>query len=365
MSSLDSTLPTLRSTIDQATRAAVDRSCAPTSENILLAPFTQAAYQATASGKRFRAICAYIGAAVASGSALGHIQFEDLAAAVELYQASALVHDDVIDHADTRRGAPTPHLNFAQMHRQNGWLGDDEDFGEASAILLGDLLFSAAEAAMVRFVSTLPSPRASVVMDRYTLMHTEVAIGQYLDVLAEQRPIHADADDAFSLPEILEVVRLKSARYSVVHPVALGALAVGAGLDLIAGLEATLMPWGTAFQLRDDDLGLFGDPQVTGKPAGDDLLEGKRTALMAITWANSSPTERHVLADAFNSDRQRRVEMVDSVREIVSARGREDHELFIEQLVHEGAAAVPTADLTPDSVALLHSLGDLLTRRHA
>ena len=228
MSSLVSTLSALRSTIDHATHTAIERTCTVASDNDLLLPFTQAAIQAATSGKRFRAICAYIGAAVASGAELGHIQFEDLAAAVELYQASALVHDDVIDHADTRRGAPTPHISFAQLHRDNAWLSDSDDFGNASAILLGDLLFSAAEAAMVRFVSTLPTPRASVVMDRYALMHTEVAIGQHLDVLGEQRPVDCNDDNAFPLEEVLNVVRLKSARYSVVHPVALGALSVGA-----------------------------------------------------------------------------------------------------------------------------------------
>lgn len=365
MSSFASTLPPLRATIDRATQAAVERTCAASFNNATLTPFTQAAFQASASGKRFRAICTYIGAAVASGNALGHIQFEDLAAAVELYQASALVHDDVIDHADTRRGAPTPHVSFSHMHERQAWLGDSHDFGRASAILLGDLLFSAAEAAMVRFTSTLPSPRAAVVMERYTLMHTEVAIGQYLDVLAEQHPITADDDDAFLLADILEVVRLKSARYSVVHPVILGALAVGAGLELTTALEATLLPWGTAFQLRDDDLGLFGDPEVTGKPAGDDLLEGKRTALMAFTWSNSSPTERHVLSEAFNSSRERRVELVDTVREIVSSRGRSAHESFIDELVDKGAAAVPSSELSPASIELLDALGELLTRRHA
>lgn len=364
MSSLASHLPALRSTIDRATQEAIERTCAH-STNTLAVPLTAAARQACALGKRFRAICAYIGAAIASETELGHIQFEDLAAGVELYQASALVHDDVIDHADTRRGVPTPHIAFTQHHRSQKWLADPSDFGQAGAILLGDLLFSAAESSMVRFASTLPSPRDAVVMDRYALMHTEVAIGQFLDVVAEQRPVSINDDTAFSLENILEVVRLKSARYSVVHPVVLGALGAGAGFDLVTALESTLLPWGIAFQLRDDELGVFGDPQVTGKPAGDDLIEGKRTALMALTWQRASDAEREVLTRAFNSPREERILMVDAVRDIVSARGQAPHETYIAQLVDEGTDAMREASFDSMTNDLLTDLGDLLTRRRA
>lgn len=364
MTSLALHLPALRSTIDQATRDAIERTCSVGMTDHVR-PFSSAALQACASGKRFRAICAYIGAAIASGTELGHIQLEDLAAGLELYQASALVHDDVIDHADTRRGAPTPHISFTKYHQHSGWLGDSTDFGHAAAILLGDLLFSAAESSMVRFASTLPSPRDAVVMDRYSLMHTEVAIGQYLDVVAEQRPLDRADDSAFNLENIIEIVRLKSARYSVVHPAVLGALAAGASFDFIAALEATLLPWGIAFQLRDDDLGLFGDPEVTGKPAGDDFIEGKRTILMALTWAQASPAERQILVDAFNSSREHRAGIVDDVRAIVEVRGRGEHEGYISRLVNEGADAMREAALPPHSHELLTDLGELLTRRHS
>lgn len=364
MSSLVSQLPALRSTIDHATHDAIERTCASVTSD-LATPFIAAALQSCASGKRFRAICAYIGASVASETELGHIQFEDLAAGLELYQASALVHDDVIDHADTRRGLTTPHISFAEHHQTCQWLGNSIDFGEAAAILLGDLLFSAAESALVRFASTLPSPRDAVVMDRYALMHTEVAIGQYLDVVTEQKPLSITDDAAFDLDSILEVVRLKSARYSVVHPVALGALAAGASFDLVTALEASLLPWGIAFQLRDDDLGLFGDPQFTGKPAGDDLIEGKRTVLMALTWANASQAERKVMTRAFNSPRDERALMVDEMREIVSSCGRHEHEDYITRLLEEGAEAMCQSSFSPMANELLTDLGDLLTRRRA
>lgn len=366
MSELATTLPALRERIEAATSAALERSLAlGSTEDSQL--FLAAARHSIDSGKRFRAIGAHIGASIASNTPLADVRLDDLGAALELYQASALAHDDVIDHAATRRGAPTPHRAFGAEHAAQSWLGSSEQFGEAAAILLGDLLFSAAEEAIQRYVDTLPRHVAHAVLQRYTQMHTEVAIGQYLDVRAEQTPLNPDDPHCMKAQTVNEIVRLKSARYSVVHPLLLGATACEAPEQFLQDLEAVVHPWGMAFQFRDDVLGVFGDPSETGKPAGDDIIEGKRTLLLTLTWANASPPERAFIAHAFNKPRSERAAYVPDLREIIENRAMLLHEGAIASLVIEGNAALETLsrnhDLPERSVAMLKELGEVLTRR--
>lgn len=368
MTELAKHLPALRERIDAASLAALHRAldlnvALPEAQELL-----DAAQRAVESGKRFRAIGAYIGAAVGTDSALGVIDtIDDLAASLELYQASALAHDDVIDHADTRRGAPTPHRVFAALHEQNSWLGDADQFGEAAAILLGDLLFSAAEDAMHRCATSLPALRGPQVAARYARMHAEVALGQYLDVRAEQTRLDPHDEHAIDAEIITEVVRLKSARYSVVHPMLLGATAVGASRDLLATLKSIVHPWGMAFQYRDDVLGVFGDPAVTGKPAGDDLIEGKRTLLLSLTWKHATPVERQFLCDALSYPRAQRAAYMEDLRDIIDHRGTQAHETTIAHLVAQGNDALSEAQerhlISSESAALLSDLGEILTSR--
>lgn len=370
MSELAEHLPLLRERIDAATSAALQRAC----DLDIHLPYAQelfdAAQTSISSGKRFRAIGAYIGAAIASNTELGAADvIDDLAAALELYQASALVHDDVIDHADTRRGLPTPHRTFAALHQDNSWLGNNEQFGQAAAILLGDLLFSAAEDAAQRCATSLPSPRGGQVLARYTRMHTEVAAGQYLDVRAEQTSLDPKDSEALPAEVIQEVIRLKSARYSVVHPMLLGAAAMGASRELLSTIESIIHPWGMAFQMRDDVLGVFGDPDVTGKPAGDDLIEGKRTYLLHLTWKNATLEEREFIASALSAPTHERAEHVPELRDIISRRGSADHEDAIAALVEEGHCALQAAEkrgeISLASADILRELGAILTARKA
>lgn len=367
--SLASELPTLRARINDSCNRALERSTAVATHIRPAQELTTNAYQAIASGKRFRAIGAYIGAAVTTDTTLGAHDLDDLAAALELYQASALAHDDVIDHADTRRGSPTPHRIFEHLHTERAWLSNPQEFGQASAILLGDLLFSAAEASIHRFCSTIPTHYANSVYERYATMHTEVAIGQYLDVRAEQLPLDPADNNALDEHTITEVVRLKSARYSVVHPVLLGAQTVGATPDLRHALEAIVHPWGMAFQYRDDVLGVFGNPEVTGKPAGDDLIEGKRTLLLALTWQHGDATQRRHIAHLFNAPPHARHEYVGDLRDIISQSGLRHMENTITDLVAQGTNAlehaVTTGLISDQSAGILSELGDILTKRSA
>ncbi len=334
--------------------------------------FTRTVGAAVSGGKRMRGYLAVVGWTLATGTPppaappgpRDDDPLDALAAALELYQASALVHDDVIDHADTRRGRPTTHVALAAYHRARGWAGSPDGFGTAGAILAGDVLLSAADHALARACAHLPPASAAAVMERFTAMHAEVAVGQYLDVRAEQAPLDPAEASSASASAALEVARLKSARYSVVHPAALGALAGGGGAALVRAVEEVLEPWGLAFQLRDDDLGVFGDPAVTGKPAGDDLREGKRTVLLALAWERATPGERGLLAGGLGR-RDLGGPAVADLAAVVGRRGRAAHEAAIADFVRQGERALDAAGLEPAQRELLSGLGELLTVRTA
>ncbi|WP_456824254.1 polyprenyl synthetase family protein [Cellulomonas sp. P5_E12] len=206
-------------------------------------------------------------------------------AALELFQAAALFHDDVMDDSDTRRGFPAAHRAFAGLHARHGLTGDADRFGMSAAILLGDLTLIASEQEFAGALALQPLARAERARVVFDLMRTEVTVGQYLDVLAQALPWGDDpaSDEA----RAREVIRAKAARYSVEHPIVLGAALADAGEAELESCRSLGLPLGEAFQLRDDLLGVFGDPATTGKPAGDDLREGKRTVLTARAVAGA------------------------------------------------------------------------------
>ena len=235
-------------------------------------------------GKRMRALLCYWGWRGA-GRAADDRAIIQAGAALELFQAAALIHDDIIDRSDTRRGGPSVHRQFSTLHTDSGWALDHERFGHAAAILTGDLclslseeMFSLIAVGTTESVSHAASSRARAV---FNVMRTEVMAGQYLDILEEvsgpSKP-HGTA-----VARASAIIRFKSAKYSSEHPLVMGGALAGADDELLSGYSDFSLPLGEAFQLRDDVLGVFGDPATTGKPAGDDLREGKRTVLVGLT----------------------------------------------------------------------------------
>ncbi len=210
-------------------------------------------------------------------------QAVDAAAAVEMLHAFALAHDDIMDASVSRRGHPTVHVRFADLHRKSGFQGDPDRWGEAVAILVGDLAHVCAD-----HLIAASSPEIAAIWDELRL---EVNVGQYLDVLAGAK---GEADDATAR----RILEYKTGRYSVQRPLLLGAAIAGRQAQLQDQLTAYGRPVGVAFQLRDDVLGAFGDSEVTGKPVGDDLREGKPTPLLAAARQAATPAQAGVLARA-------------------------------------------------------------------
>lgn len=236
-------------------------------------------------GKRLRPVLLLLGHEVAGGQADDAV---GAAVAVELLHTCALLHDDVIDVARTRRGYPTSHVTFAARHREQAAAGDPQRYGESVAILLGDLAFVHADEALLG--CRVAPDRLLAGLHAFVRLREEVMAGQALDV-------HAAASRATDIDLALQVATLKSGRYSVTRPLQLGAVLAGADQDLLTVLERVGEPLGRAFQLRDDVLGVFGDQAATGKSASGDLAEGKRTLLVAEAWARMDTPDRTLLAD--------------------------------------------------------------------
>jgi geranylgeranyl diphosphate synthase, type I len=222
-------------------------------------------------GKRLRPAFAYWGWRAVAGDEPGS-EVLLLFSALELLHACALVHDDVIDDSSTRRGNPTTHVRFAALHRERGWRGSPERFGMSAAILLGDLALAWADD-IVSGAELSPDAHRRV-RRVWTEIRTEVLGGQYLDIVAE-------AGAAESIASAMNVNTFKTACYTVARPLQLGVAAAADRPDVQAAFGQFGTDLGVAFQLRDDVLGVFGDPAVTGKPSGDDLRSGKRTVLLA------------------------------------------------------------------------------------
>jgi geranylgeranyl diphosphate synthase type I len=330
-----------------------------------VADVVDAAAALVSGGKRLRAAFCTAGWCAAGGPPPRHPRAPVVGAgcALELFQAAALVHDDVMDGSSTRRGRPSAHRRFAGLHESREWLGSPDLFGQAAAILLGDLLLVTSFRELALALHEIPASHSSRAQSVYDVMTAEVTLGQYLDMQAQAAPWSDRVTHDLDRAE--RVVRTKSARYSVEHPIVLGAAMAGGDDRLLADLSAFGLPVGEAFQLRDDVLGVFGDPEVTGKPAGDDLREGKRTMLLALAMERASEAERRVLRSALGrADLE--PEDLDAARDVLVRTGAlRAVEARIEERALAGRAALAAADIDEQVRLQLQTLADRAVDRAA
>ncbi|MET8143247.1 polyprenyl synthetase family protein [Sphaerisporangium sp. NPDC005288] len=344
-----------RSEVDQRLRAFVDRQ-RPLVSGPELSPLLVAAEDFLAGGKRLRPAFCYWGWRGAGGGEEAAIF--TAAASLELLQASALIHDDVMDASDMRRGRPSAHRRFQSLHEDSAWQGSAEQFGEGAAVLLGSLLL-VWSGEMWR-TSGLPAEALAAAEPVHDLMRTELMCGQYLDLL-EQAHGRSTFDSA------LRVALHKSGKYSVEQPLRLGLLMAARAPE----------PWidrlcvdygqkvGIAFQLRDDVLGVFGDPAETGKPAGDDLREGKRTMLIARTLSEATPEQaadvRLLLGDA-----KLEQDGVERLRAIIEDTGAlAASEEMIKRYLDDALTSLERAPITGEAREALHELAVAATARRS
>lgn len=228
-------------------------------------------------GKRLRAGLIAAGWIAAGGD-------DDLDAAIdggvafELLQTYLLIQDDWMDGDMTRRGGPSVHAALTEK------LGGQQR-GASSAILASDLTWSLSVETLLGIQRLSPAIRIDV-LSTFLRVHEDVVMGQQLDILGASEDVEAMHD-------------LKTGSYTMRGPLVLGATMAGGSSELRTWLTRFAAPLGVAFQLRDDLLGTFGDPAQTGKPVGNDIVVGKRTALIAEAERLANEAERRAIADAW------------------------------------------------------------------
>jgi geranylgeranyl diphosphate synthase type I len=303
-------------------------------------------------GKQLRPAFCYWGWRGAGGQ--DREEIVTAAAALELLQASALIHDDVMDGSDTRRGCPSVHRQLARLHQEASWSGSAEAFGTGGAILLGDMCLNWTD--QLLHESGLPLPALARGWPVFDLMRTELMAGQYLDLLEQARA-------RSSVEQAMRVVRFKTAKYTVERPLQLGALLADGGPQLCAAYSAYGLPLGAAFQLRDDVLGVFGDPAETGKPAGDDLREGKRTVLVATALAAADAAQAEILQHDLG-DPGLGPAGIERLREVIVATGAlAEAERLIEELTGQALDALAKAPVAEPARQVLAELAVAATTR--
>ena len=336
-----------------------------------LVPVHLMASQMLCGGKRMRpAFCVW--GYVAAAGMPNDFELKPLLAAagsLDVLHVSALVHDDLMDSSDLRRGRPAAHRQFEALHANAGWLGDSAAFGKAGAILLGDLLvmwsaqmLHGAGVEQSALERTLPIVEA---------MRTEVTCGQYLDMVAQAHPLRQRAPAIGSLRPTIElalddasrVVEYKAARYTVQRPSQIGAALGGGNDELYFALGAYGSPLGRAFQFRDDLLGVFGDPQITGKPAGDDLREGKRTVLVAHAYAHASDAGQKLLLQRLGDSGLDEAGVSELQQVITESGAREAVESMINDNYERALKALHDTEMTDEGCAGLTTLADAAVRR--
>ena len=290
-----------------------------------------------AGGKRIRPLLCVLGWQAAGGEGDAGLVYR-WAASLELFHLFALIHDDIMDDSATRRGRPTVHRMMAARHPYAA----NDRFGLNSAILIGDLALVWAEEML--HAGQQPAAARRLVDQ----MRAELMAGQYLDLAATGRVGCPVAD-------VLRIARLKTAKYTVERPLQIGAALGGADGGLLRHCSAFALPLGAAFQMRDDLLGVFGDPLRSGKPVLDDLREGKPTIVLAVADQRATPGQRDTLRDLvgrpdLDQDGAARVRQLltalqvpHAVEELISARYRQAlHALDQAPFAAPAAAALRT-----------------------
>jgi geranylgeranyl diphosphate synthase type I len=312
----------------------------------LVAPLESLSHFVLAGGKRLRpAFCHW--AFVGAGGEPDDPMVIDAGAAFEMLHAFALVHDDVMDGSATRRGDRTVHLEFEQAHVTGGWRGESRRFGEGVAILVGDLLEVYAD----RLMTAAPT----AAFDVWNELKIELNVGQFLDVLGTAR-------GSTDIAQARRIARYKSGKYTIERPLHVGAALAGRLDELEARLSAYGAPLGEAFQLRDDILGVWGDPARTGKPVGDDLREGKPTPLLATALQRADAGQAALLgrvgADDLDDDE------VLALQDLLVGLGARTHiETSITALTAEALTALEGSQLTDPATAALVELAHYVATR--
>jgi geranylgeranyl diphosphate synthase type I len=335
-----------------------------------LVPLVDYSQSLLSGGKRFRARFCYWGYRAIAGlngesvpTSAQHPAFT-LATALEVFHAAALVHDDIMDNSDTRRGEASAHRHFEAMHQAQGFAKDGLHYGESAALMVGDLLLAWSSELVTQALSEINDPSViAAVRGEFHQMWNEVTMGQFLDIHEESCWPIVPNEQRFE--RAMTVVTYKSAKYSMEAPLRLGAALAGGSADQREQLAAFGLPLGVAFQLRDDMLGVFGNPDETGKPAGDDLREGKRTVLIALAAATMSSGVRRVFEEMLGNPEVTDEQIAVMQSTLTESGAVDEVEKIIAESANRALAALDQARLDGEAVNELRRLATAVVSRNS
>ncbi|NYJ36685.1 polyprenyl synthetase family protein [Nocardiopsis aegyptia] len=309
------------------------------------------------TGKRLRPLLGWWGWIAGGGAPRGPTAEAALraCAALELLQTFALVHDDVMDGSPLRRGTSSVHAAYAAEHRAGSCAGEDRRYGEAMAVLTGDLALAWADDLLDAALADLPTRAGARRV--WSWVRTEVMAGQFLDLRGQARRERSESG-------ALRADRFKTAAYTAERPLHLGAAMAAAPEPTVRALRSYGQDVGVAFQLRDDLRDAYGAPERTGKQPGEDLARGRNTLLLAaglrLARERGDATAARVLgrvgdaADPTDPALAARVLDALGARELVLRRCRE--------LSARGVAHLAALPLDPDVMEGLRSLAQAAAR---
>ncbi len=270
-----------------------------------------------------------------------------VAAAIELIHSFLLIHDDIMDKDEVRRGKPTVWKRFENA-------GFDRHTAYSMAITTGDLVYTYALQLVLE--SGLPWEMREVVLRNMLRTVEDTGYGQNLDVYFPAKPV-----EEVSPEDVMLVYKQKTGYYTIVFPLTTGAEIAGADKGTLEALSDYGLKVGIAFQVHDDILGVFGDPEKTGKPVGNDIREGKRTILVLEAYRRGSPEDKEIIRRYLGTDDE---DGVKKVMEVIERTGALDYAKELERnLVEEGKRALEKARISEEIRTFLKEFADYLITR--
>jgi len=304
-----------------------------------------------AGGKRLRPAFSYW-SYVGAGGDPDQDEILNAGCALELLHSFAIIHDDIMDASLTRRGQVAIHKRFQDKHEGILWTGESRRFGEGVAILLGDMAFVYAD----KMLMGAPLEAQAI----FTELRLEVNIGQYLDLIGTANGL---SQPRISISQARRISLYKSGKYTVERPLHLGVALLGKLDKYQQALSSYGIPLGEAFQLRDDLLGSFGDPTITGKPVGEDLREGKPTVLAAIAMERVGGSAAAFLTNRFGAEDLSPEEIVRFQEILTDTGAKKEVELLIDRLCNGAIEAIGKSGLSPQAITELEELANFVANR--
>ncbi|MDP3057346.1 MAG: polyprenyl synthetase family protein [bacterium] len=305
------------------------------------------------SGKRIRPALMYYAYLALGGK--NKKEALRLAMASEFIHAFLIIHDDVIDRDDFRRGMPSIHCIYKKIALKDHYSVSAPHYGNSQAISIGDMCFS--------FVGEIISQSKfnrgikDKLLKKISDIVFNTTIGQFHDVFA------AAVKNGIDEKHVLTILEYKTARYTVEGPLHLGAIMAGASGRVLKSLSDFSIPLGIAFQIQDDILGVFGSSQETGKPVGADIREGKKTLLIVRALEQASANQKKDLHLALGNDKAGR-EQIERARKIIIDIGSLEYsKRSAEKLVNASRLVLTRSNLNKESKEFFSAVAEFMIKR--